>query len=850
MSSGNRGGGSSTNGSIPAASKKMVQSLKEIVNCPEAEIYAMLKECNMDPNEAVSRLLSQDPFHEVKSKREKKKENKDVYDSRPRGTSSTSNRGIRVGVDRYSSRGGTAQFGPDSGASRGKPAYKKDNGPTGHTNSTMAMVGNNMNKRQPPVSDASMDKAFPTDTPENFPAALPSAGFQTAWGGVAGQVSMADIVKMGRAHGKGPSSLNTSQHVNNNQHSVVSAARPQSNDLHPSQNHTFHESETNLESGITESHHVPPNDEWTLDEEPSAASVASVIEPYVDSEPAGDPCDRTKQQFRSHADDVRFVEGDTGDKAHANLVGSVPASNPNIQEDSSGTASGFGNDLYRNINSYEVHHREVDETSPSVSSVTANFQNLSLPKEDDESPSEDDGPAVKIPDHLQVQSADCSHLSFGSFGSGMNAPFSGSFASRPAQSNDEEAPMAADALSVEHAEARNPEYYEDEHLKTASDENTAHRMGADSGSFDASSVSQPTVTQEASEVTQENQYSFPASTADYSFDNNQQLNASFAQQQTSAQMQGLPSLSGVMHYSNSLPSTLLASNVQPLREAELAYSPFPISQTMPTKYGNSVSSISGPAASMVEAMKTSNFSTAQPTHTLPGSSVSGGPALPQQLVHPYSQPSVPMGHYASMLSYPFVPQSYPYLPSAFQQAFAAGNSNFPQSLAAAAMLPQYKNSVSVSSLPQSAAIAPGYGAFGNSNSIPSNFPLNHPTAPAGTSMSYDDILSSQYKDASHLLSLQQGPGSRTMSGAPGSAYYSFQGQSQQPSQQPAGFRQSQQPSQQQQHYGPLSGYPNFYHSQAGPTLEQQLQMSRDGSLGGPQGQQQKQTPQQIWQNGY
>ena len=59
MSSGNRGGGSSTNGSIPAASKKMVQSLKEIVNCPEAEIYAMLKECNMDPNEAVSRLLSQ-----------------------------------------------------------------------------------------------------------------------------------------------------------------------------------------------------------------------------------------------------------------------------------------------------------------------------------------------------------------------------------------------------------------------------------------------------------------------------------------------------------------------------------------------------------------------------------------------------------------------------------------------------------------------------------------------------------------------------------------------------------------------------------------------------------------------
>lgn len=45
--------------SIPPASRKMVQGLKEIVNCPEPEIYAMLKECNMDPNEAVNRLLSQ-----------------------------------------------------------------------------------------------------------------------------------------------------------------------------------------------------------------------------------------------------------------------------------------------------------------------------------------------------------------------------------------------------------------------------------------------------------------------------------------------------------------------------------------------------------------------------------------------------------------------------------------------------------------------------------------------------------------------------------------------------------------------------------------------------------------------
>jgi len=96
--------------------------------------------------------------------------------------------------------------------------------------------------------------------------------------------------------------------------------------------------------------------------------------------------------------------------------------------------------------------------------VTANFQGLSLPKEDEDSPSEDDGPAVKIPDHLQVQSADCSHLSFGSFGSGMGAPFSGSFASRPAQTNDDEAPVGVDALAVEHDEARYFQIFELAHL--------------------------------------------------------------------------------------------------------------------------------------------------------------------------------------------------------------------------------------------------------------------------------------------------------------------------------------------------------------------------------------------------
>lgn len=156
----------------------------------------------------------------------------------------------------------------------------------------------------------------------------------------------------------------------------------------------------------------------------------------------------------------------------------------------------------------------------------------------------------------------------------------------------------------------------------------------------------------------------------------------------------------------------------------------------------------------MQALRASSISTQQPNpQALPGAGVAAGPALPQHLaVHPYSQPTLPLGHFANMISYPFLPQSYTYMPSAFQQAFA-GNSTYHQSLAA--VLPQYKNSVSVSSLPQSAAIASAYG-FGSSTSIPGgNFPLNAPAAPTAATIGYDDIINSQYKDNSHMISLQQ-----------------------------------------------------------------------------------------------
>ncbi|RLN12059.1 hypothetical protein C2845_PM09G05690 [Panicum miliaceum] len=57
------------------AIQSTIQSIKEVVGGhSDADILDTLRESNMDPNETAQKLLNQDPFHEVKRKRDKKKE--------------------------------------------------------------------------------------------------------------------------------------------------------------------------------------------------------------------------------------------------------------------------------------------------------------------------------------------------------------------------------------------------------------------------------------------------------------------------------------------------------------------------------------------------------------------------------------------------------------------------------------------------------------------------------------------------------------------------------------------------------------------------------------------------------
>ncbi|KAF6153826.1 hypothetical protein GIB67_001059 [Kingdonia uniflora] len=99
---------------IPQNALKIIENIKEIAgDHSNDEVYAMLKECSMDPNETAQKLMLQDTFHEVKRKREKRRENvnnRESTDSRwrpgPQGRGGRSSTGIFPRFTAHDARGG------------------------------------------------------------------------------------------------------------------------------------------------------------------------------------------------------------------------------------------------------------------------------------------------------------------------------------------------------------------------------------------------------------------------------------------------------------------------------------------------------------------------------------------------------------------------------------------------------------------------------------------------------------------------------------------------------------------------------------------------------------------------
>ncbi|KAG2617480.1 hypothetical protein PVAP13_3NG181340 [Panicum virgatum] len=789
--SGGGAGGKGAAAPVPAGSRKLVQSLKEIVNRPEAEIYAALRECGMDPDEAVSRLLSQDTFQEVKSKRDRKKEIKEVPEPRSRSNTSTS-RGVRGGADRG-----------------------------GRSNAVHSSSTDNVAPR-PPVSG-------------------PGAH---GWSETPGQLSMADIVKMGRPpQGKASSKP------------VVTADRGYAGQ-YPSLPSTVNQ---NLkQSGST----VPPSDldkglpsqdsaqvknhghssaeskrtyegDWCLQDEPTSANQLSL------PETSGDPFfyEASIQSSALVTDVVNSHENSHLDENSTIAMITAPASERHL-ECSEGVSE------YNDGVSYQPQNysHEVEDSSANVSAAAANFQSLSLHNEELVAKKiAEDNPAVIIPDHLQVTNTECVSLSFGSFGSGA---FSGLLPQKTTDSNVE-LPVREEPAPVDQIDARNQDYYESGVVNSSADENLEAMMGANLENIDAPSVSQ--ANEHRTEVLNPPglQYDMPSvSSHAYSNTNTSQPNT-MEDPQGNNQAHTLSHLTNLMQANPLSTSSLLGSNQN---NAALHGLEFDLPPYLEAKYNTGSTTNPRPAISMQEALKTGVFSNTQSTQSLPSTSIPTGPPLPQQLAaHHYSQPTLPLTHFANIVGYPtYLPQNYAtYLSSgAFQQAYP---SNGPFHQSAAALLgsgmkysPEYKNNLSASGLQQQqqppqqqppSSVISGYGGFGNSSNLPGNFALNQSTGSAST-LGFDEALSRQYKDTSQYMALQQGDnsamwlhgsGSRGTSALPQGHFYGFQGQSQL-----GGFRQAQQP--QPSQFGG-HGYPTFYQSQGGLTQEHPQNLA-EGSLNG------------------
>ncbi|XP_024005702.1 protein kinase 4 [Eutrema salsugineum] len=771
LGGGGDGSISNVNTGVSASSRKVVQSLKEIVNCSDLEIYAMLVECDMDPDETVNRLLSQDTFHEVKSKRDKKKNTKIPAES---WTCSTPNRGARSsGNDSYNTArdGGNRYNSNELGSVQGVPANRRENRTRNHwavsSSSSSGVLGHQPPSNSDPT-DVEVKKAPMGSSDAITSSSLPSPAYQSAWANAnPGQRTMADIVKMGRP-------------------------------LYQ-KNVTASRSLETQESGIK----APLKDEWPSIEKQDPSS--SLVKPFAESNISTDQFSESQHLNKTHWDDENPIASPPNAEQ---VLPPASVSSRNLVDGDSRESSVYDDES----NNMERHAFEENGGEDVPASVATGFQQLTIDNDEEhETSPKDDKPAVIIPNHLQVNTSECSHLMFGSFSSRIGSGQTSGLNETLEETQDES--------SFRHPDTN---YY---------------------GEEEGQQLMNVTTEKEQTSYQIDSTYKF-SPPADYGFENMQQLNPP---SETNPQMQNLDAFPNVMQqgYTSSLPNNLLPSGIQDTRDQpDIHYSPFQ------TKYNTTTpSSLSGPAISMAEALRTASMSS---QNAMPGAGQQAA-ALAQHLaLNPYAhQPGMPVGHYGNLISYPFMPQSYnPYMPLAFQQAFPTGNH---QTLAA--MHLQYKNQATAPPIPPPSAYRFGGGAPSSNN-----FPLT----PTTSANSYEDVLSSQFKDRNHLaLSLQQQnensaawhQGQQSNSRVvPGSGYYSFPGHQ---SQQPPGFRQAQQlqqqqqPSQQQQqqHFGG-HGYASPYHSQAAMSLEhlhhqhqhqQQQQNARDAS---------KQTQQQLWPNNY
>lgn len=180
------------------------------------------------------------------------------------------------------------------------------------------------------------NKGFSFGAAEDTPSGVqPASGYQSSLVGAAGQVSMADIVKMGRPLNKTSNAPNASHH----------------SDLRFPVDHLSkdHKSRTSSAQHIHE--------EWPIMEKPPATQVQSAQYYAVDSEqhrePSGIPSDNVNRQSEAEEVQEEDEEDDNTEHSGVDAVESDSISSRKFLEDDSRGASLYENDLYKDMGSFQ-----------------------------------------------------------------------------------------------------------------------------------------------------------------------------------------------------------------------------------------------------------------------------------------------------------------------------------------------------------------------------------------------------------------------------------------------------------------------------------------------------------------
>ncbi|XP_058009221.1 uncharacterized protein LOC110671390 isoform X3 [Hevea brasiliensis] len=432
-----------------------------------------------------------------------------------------------------------------------------------------------------------------------------------------------------------------------------------------------------------------------------------------------------------------------------------------------------------------------------VSSTAASLQQLSLEKEAKLVLTSEDDCAVVFPNDMRTLGADCSHLSFGTYNTGVHAASSGPLASNPSKSNMKEASSVID---------RNSGYFGEslcsEQVGCLSD---AHQLNANVKNHNLSVSSQlELMRQNNHKVNNGHDYTSPESVPDSCFKNIQGPSSPWSVV-INPHARNLPPLHRELQASSTpVPVDLLASAVQSVRDSDWAYSSFPGTLSLTSKFIDIVSSAVSPTVPMAEICSGSFSIPKSHSSTLPGVAFGAGHVLPQHLMaHPQS--TLSLEELISLSGYSAVPQTYPCTPTALQRAYQDSSANISvlhDPLAGMKYHLQQLEGVSPrSSLPLSSANISGYGGLGNPTNLcgrflndlsttpnvglgnPTNFSVNFlndlSTTTNGSAAGCNDFLHAQYEEGNNFTMPQKdGPGSRTLSTVPDNGYYNSRGQGQ------------------------------------------------------------------------